>query len=98
MPSPVKSNWNKHGGGAKVAKSINMEAGINMEGRIFWEKLGHMCNKQGEIEEINKPGMWKCVLEGGFFFQISKHDLTVLKEMRITFALCILTILVVLLA
>ena len=27
--------WNKHGGGAKVAKSLNVEVGINVEGGIF---------------------------------------------------------------
>ena len=32
------SGWNKHEGGAKDAKSINVEVGINMEGGIFWEK------------------------------------------------------------
>ena len=26
------------GGGAKVAKSLNVEVGINMEGGIFWKK------------------------------------------------------------
>ena len=31
--------WNKHGGGAKVAKSINMEVGINVEGE---KKLVHI--------------------------------------------------------
>ena len=31
--------WNKRGGGAKVAKSLNVEVGINMEGGIFWKKL-----------------------------------------------------------
>ena len=32
--------WNKRGGGAKVAKSINAEGGI------FWKKLVHKCNKR----------------------------------------------------
>ena len=27
--------WNKRGGGAKVAKSLNVELGINEEGGIF---------------------------------------------------------------
>ena len=27
--------WNKHGGGAKVAKSISVEVGINVEGGIL---------------------------------------------------------------
>ena len=40
---------NKRGGGAKVGKSINVEVGINVEGGIFWKKLGHNCNKR-EVE------------------------------------------------
>ena len=39
--------WNKPGGGAKVAKSLNVEVGINVEGEIFWKKLVHKCNKRG---------------------------------------------------
>ena len=35
--------WNKRGGGAKVAKSLNVEGGI------FWKKLVHKCNK-GVVE------------------------------------------------
>ena len=31
----------------KVAKSINVEVGINMEGWIFWKKLVYKCNKRG---------------------------------------------------
>ena len=27
-----RGGWNKHGGGAKVAKLLNMEVGINVEG------------------------------------------------------------------
>jgi len=38
---------NKRGGGAKVAKSLNLEAGINVEGVIFWKKLVHNQNKRG---------------------------------------------------
>ena len=34
-----RGGWNKHGGGAKVAKSQNMEVGINVEGGLFWKKL-----------------------------------------------------------
>ena len=37
--------WNKHRGGAKVVKSLNMEAGINVEGRIFGKV--HKSNKRG---------------------------------------------------
>ena len=40
--------WNKRGGGAKVAKSLNVEVGINEEGGIFWKKLVHKSNKRGE--------------------------------------------------
>ena len=40
-----RGGWNKRGGGAKVAKSLNMEVGINVEGGIFWKKLVHNSNK-----------------------------------------------------
>ena len=30
-----RGGWNKSGGGAKVAKSLNVELGINEEGGIF---------------------------------------------------------------
>ena len=36
-----RGGWNKRGGSAKVAKSINVEGGI------FWKKLVHKCNKRG---------------------------------------------------
>ena len=39
--SNSQGGWNKRGGGAKVAKSINVEVGI------FWKKLVHDCNKRG---------------------------------------------------
>ena len=39
--SNSRIGWNKHGGGAKLAKSINVEGGI------FWKKLVHNCNKRG---------------------------------------------------
>ena len=42
-----RGGWNKRGGSAKVAKLINVEVGINVEGGIFWKKLVHKCNKQG---------------------------------------------------
>ena len=42
-----RGGWNKGGGGAKVAKSLKVEVGINMEGGIFWKKLVHKCNKRG---------------------------------------------------
>ena len=45
---PIKrGGWNKHGGGAKIAKLLNMEVGINVEGGVFWKKLVHNSNKQG---------------------------------------------------
>ena len=33
--SNSRGGWNKRRGGAKVAKSINVEVGINVEGGIF---------------------------------------------------------------
>ena len=42
-----QGGWNKRGGGGKVPKSINEEAGINVEGGIFWKKLVHISNKRG---------------------------------------------------
>ena len=33
--SNKRGGWNKREGGAKVAKSLNVEVGINVEGRIF---------------------------------------------------------------
>ena len=42
-----RGGWNKRRGSAKVAKSIKVEVGINMEGGIFWKKLVHKCNKRG---------------------------------------------------
>ena len=32
---------------SKVAKSPNVEVGINVEGGIFWKKVVHNSNKQG---------------------------------------------------
>ena len=45
--SNSRGGWNKRGGGAKVAKPINVEVEINAEGGIFWKKLVHSCNKRG---------------------------------------------------
>jgi hypothetical protein len=42
-----RGGWNKRVGGAKVAKSLNVEAEINVEGGIFWKKLVHKSNKRG---------------------------------------------------
>ena len=39
--------WNKRGGGAKFAKLLNVELGINVEGGIFGKKLVHKSNKRG---------------------------------------------------
>ena len=41
-------SWNKPGGGAKNAKSINVEVGI------FWKKLVHNCNKLGVEDSLCK--------------------------------------------
>ena len=38
---------NKHGWGAKFAKSLNVEVEINVEGGILWKKLMHNSNKRG---------------------------------------------------
>ena len=37
--SILSSSTKEVGGGAKVAKSINVEVVINVEGGIFWKKL-----------------------------------------------------------
>ena len=42
-----RGGWNKLVGVAKVAKSLNVEAGINVEGGIFWKKLVRKSNKRG---------------------------------------------------
>ena len=42
-----RGGLNKHGVGANVTKSLNMEVGINVEGGIFWKELVHTANKQG---------------------------------------------------
>ena len=42
-----RGGCNKREGSAKVAKSINVEVGINVEGWIFWKKLVHKSNKRG---------------------------------------------------
>ena len=45
--SLYNGGWNKSGGGAKVAKSLKAQVGINVEGGIFWKKLVHNSNKRG---------------------------------------------------
>ena len=57
--------WNKRGGEAKIAKSLNVEAGINMEGGIFRKKLVHKCNKRGV--EGGKNLKKSINVEGGIF-------------------------------
>ena len=42
-----RGGWNKPGGSAKSAKSINVEGGS------FWKKLVHKCNKRGVEGEKN---------------------------------------------
>ena len=42
-----RGGWNQRGGGAKIAKSTNVEVGINVEGGIFWKKLVHKSIKRG---------------------------------------------------
>ena len=45
--SNKRGGWNKCGGGAKFAKSLNVEVGINVKGGILWEKLMRNSNKRG---------------------------------------------------
>ena len=45
--SNKRGDWNKRGGGAKFAKSLNVEVGINVEGGILWKKLMPNSNKRG---------------------------------------------------
>ena len=44
-----RGDWNKRGGDEKVAKSIIVEVGINVEDGIFWKEVVHKCNKR-EVE------------------------------------------------
>ena len=46
--SKSRGGWNKRGGGAKVAKSINMEVGINVEGGFFLLKTSTYVNAINE--------------------------------------------------
>ena len=41
-----RGGWNKSGGSAKVAKSITVEVGINIEGIFFGKILAHKRNKR----------------------------------------------------
>ena len=49
----------KRGGGAKFAKSLNVEVGMNLEGRILWKNLMHNSNLRG----VNKRGGWIFICE-----------------------------------
>ena len=60
-----RGSWNKHGGAAKVAKSLNVEVGINLEGGIIWKRLVHNSNKRGVEGEKSKNSI---NVEGGFLF------------------------------
>ena len=63
--------------GAKVAKSLKVEVGINVEGGIFGKKLVHNSNKRGveggKINKFNKRGGWIFLLRRVEFFKIGKH-------------------------
>ena len=63
--------------GAKVAKSLKVEVGINVEGGIFGKKLVHYSNKRrvegGKINKFNKRGGWIFLLRRVEFFKIGKH-------------------------
>ena len=64
--SNKRGGWNKRGGGAKFAKSLNVEGGI------LWKKLMHNSNKRGVVggkkskKSINVVGGFLFV-EGGIF-------------------------------
>ena len=51
-----RGGWNKRGGGAKAAKSINVEGGI------FWKNLMHKSNKRRVEGEKSKKSI---NVEGG---------------------------------
>ena len=51
--SNKRGDWNKRGGGAKVAKSLNVKVGINKEGGIIWKKLVHNSNKHLKLFNRN---------------------------------------------
>ena len=70
-----RGGWNKRGGGAKVAKSINVEVGINVEGPGV--ECGKNLKKSINVEGGNVHGRWI------FFFKISKRDFTFIREMRV---------------
>ena len=67
--------------GAKVAKSLKVEVGINVEGGISWKKELHNSNKRGveggKIYKINKHGGWILFLWRLEFFKMGKRGLHV---------------------
>ena len=57
--------WNKRGGGAKVAKLLSVELGINVEGGIFGKnKYINLINEEWRVEKSQKL----INEEGGFLF------------------------------
>ena len=67
--SNKRGGWNKHGGGAKAAKSINVEVGI----------LQLECSKLIENNFVEGDFfLWRVE-----FFKISKRDFTFIREMRV---------------
>ena len=75
-----RGGWNKREGGAKDAKSINVEVGINVEGGIFWKKLVHNSNNRGVEGGKSKKSI---NLEGGKKSK-SISESPHLSEMRVT--------------
>ena len=48
-----RGGWNKRGGGAKVAKSLNVEVGINVG--FFWENYYvTLINEEWRVEKSKK--------------------------------------------
>jgi hypothetical protein len=66
--SNKRGGWNKRGGGAKVANSLNVEGGI------FWKKLVH---------NSNKPGVEGGIFQK-FSKSVLKHDFTFIRGMRVS--------------
>ena len=68
--SNKRGGWNKRGRGAKFAKSLNMEVGINVEGGILWKKLMYNSNKRGSSggwKKSKERGGWIFFVECGIF-------------------------------
>jgi hypothetical protein len=62
--SNKRGSWNKRGGGARFAKSLNVEVGINEEGGILWKKLMHNSNKRQILNTC--PKLYKFQLKNTF--------------------------------